>query len=258
MEPTDRRQIFDHLGLVAGMFEDLGLGDVIDKATQQHPERQLVTAGNAVKAMGLNGLGVVNQRLSRVPQLFQHTPPSPLIAPAIAPAPLHDETLGRALDTLYASGVTALYRLMAATAAPPLGLSPTFAHLERTSCPVDGRDKRDAEPDAQVSPITQGDRRAHRPDLNHVMLDLMVEHQAGLPLWMPPLRGNRSAVPAVGQIVPEPIRQLSTTYGTTSLVAESARYRDANLQQLAETPRPGMTRVPATVHAAHTARAGHP
>jgi hypothetical protein len=36
MEQTYRSQIFDHLGLVAGMCEELGIGDVIDKATPQH------------------------------------------------------------------------------------------------------------------------------------------------------------------------------------------------------------------------------
>jgi hypothetical protein len=95
-EQTYRSHIFDHLGLVAGMFEALGLGDGSAKATPQHPDMQIVPAGNAVTALVRNGLGLVNQRLSLVPQFFQHTPTPRLIAPAIAPAPLHDATLGRA------------------------------------------------------------------------------------------------------------------------------------------------------------------
>lgn len=54
-------QILDHLGLVAGMFDELGIGDVIDQAIQQHPETRMVTVGNAVEAMVLNGLGFVDQ-----------------------------------------------------------------------------------------------------------------------------------------------------------------------------------------------------
>jgi transposase len=255
MEQTYRSQILDHLGLVAGMFEELGLGDVIAKATQQNPEMPIVTAGNAVKAMVLNGLGFVNQRLYLVLQFFQNKPTSRLIAPAIAPAHLNDETLGRALDTLYDSGVTALYSLIAATAAQRLGLSPTFAQLDRPSFHVDGRYQSDEEPDEQVIHSTQGYRRNHRPDLNQVMLDLMVEHQAGLPIWMLPLSGNSRDVTDFGQIVQEHISQLSTTYGTTSLVADSALYSDDNRQKLAETHRPWITRVPASVHEAHTALA---
>ena len=56
-----RSQVVDRLGLVAGMFEALGSGEMIDQATQQHPEMRLVTAGHAVKAMGLNSPGLVNQ-----------------------------------------------------------------------------------------------------------------------------------------------------------------------------------------------------
>jgi hypothetical protein len=62
-QPTYRSQVLDHLGLVAGMFDELGIGDVIDQATQQHPERRDLTAGEAVKAMVRNGLGLINQAL---------------------------------------------------------------------------------------------------------------------------------------------------------------------------------------------------
>jgi hypothetical protein len=55
-----RTQVFDHLGPVAGMFEELGITEVIDRATKQDPEMRMVTAGHAVKAMVLNGLGFIN------------------------------------------------------------------------------------------------------------------------------------------------------------------------------------------------------
>jgi hypothetical protein len=67
--------------------------------------------GEAVKAMGLNGLGFVDQALYLVPRFFQNKPTSRLISPRIAPAQLNDDALGRALDTLYAYGVTELYSL---------------------------------------------------------------------------------------------------------------------------------------------------
>jgi hypothetical protein len=65
MAHTCRSQILDHLGLVAAMFDELGMSDVIDQATRQNPEMRIVTAGTAVKAMVLNGLGFVNQQLYR-------------------------------------------------------------------------------------------------------------------------------------------------------------------------------------------------
>ena len=241
-----RSQVLDHLGLVAGMFDELGIGDVIDQATHQNPELRDLTAGEAVKAMVLNGLGGINQALYLVPRFFQHKPTSRLMAPRVAPHQLNDDALGRALDTLYAYGVTALYSLIAVSAAKRLGLPPTSTHLDTTSFHVDGRYNSDEEPTEQVVHITKGYRRDHRPDLNQVMWALMVEHQAGIPLLMQPLSGNRSDAQEFGQVIREHIAQLRTTYGTTYLVADSALYSDDNLQKLAATHITWLTRVPAT------------
>ena len=151
-----RTQSLDHLELVAGMFEELGLAEVIEQATPQDPAMRIVTAGHAVKAMVLNGLGFLNQQLYLVSHFFQNKPISRLIAPGIQASHLHDDTLGRALDTLYDFGVTALSSRIAATAARRLGLPPTFAHLETTRFHVDGRYNSHEAPDAQVVPIPPG------------------------------------------------------------------------------------------------------
>jgi Domain of unknown function (DUF4277)/Transposase DDE domain len=255
MEQTYRSQTLDHLGLVAGMFDELGIGDVIDNATQQNPEMRDLTVGEAVKAMVLNGLGFINQTLYLVPRFFQNKPTSRLIAPRVIPAQLNDDALGRALDTLYDYGVTALYSLIAATAAKRLGLAPTFVHLDSTSFHVDGRYNSEEEPEAEVIHITRGYSRDHRPDLNQVMLELIVEHQAGIPVLMQPLSGNSSDVKEFGHVIKEYIAQLHTTYGATYLVADSALYSEDNLQKLAETKVKWITRVPATLSDAQTALA---
>jgi transposase len=95
--PAYRSHVLDHLGLVAGLFDARGMGDVIDHATQQHPEMHRVTAGHAVKAMGLNGLGFVHHQLYLVPRCFQDKPTSRRLAPGLIEAkPLNDDALGRA------------------------------------------------------------------------------------------------------------------------------------------------------------------
>jgi transposase len=248
-------EILDHLGLVAGMFDELGIGDVLDHATQQTPETRFVTVGHAVKAMVLNGLGFVNQQLYLVPMFFHNKPTQRLVAPGIEARHLNDDSLGRALDTLYTYGVTALYSLIAATAAQRLGLAPRFAHLDSTSFHVDGRYNSAEEPEEQVIHITRGYSRDHRPDLNQGMLELIVEHQAGIPVLMKPLSGTRSDAPEFGQVIRTHIEQLQTTSGLTYLVADSALYSEENLQQLAETRLKWITRVPATVSEAQAALA---
>lgn len=63
MAEAYQSQILDHLGLVASMFDELGLGEGLDEPIPQDREQRKVSVGQAVKALVLNGLGFVNQRL---------------------------------------------------------------------------------------------------------------------------------------------------------------------------------------------------
>jgi transposase len=254
-----RPQVFDHLGLVAGMFEALGITDVLERATQHDPERRIVTVGHAVKAMVLHGLGFLNHQLSLVPHFFPTKPISRLLAPGMQASHRNDDTLGRALDTLDAYGVTALSSLLAATAAKRLGRAPGFAHLDSTSFQVDGRYNSDEEPNEHGMHITRGSSREQRPDLTQVMLDLLVEHQAGMPVLMKPRSGKSSAAQDVGQRSAAHVAQLPITSGSTFLVADRARSSAENLQKLAETRTKWITRVPATLREAQAVLAhAHP
>jgi transposase len=245
--PPYHSQVLDHLGLVAGMFDELGIGDTLDQATHHNPEMRDLTVGEAVKAMVLNGLGFINQALYLVPRFFQHKPTYRLISPRVTPERLNDDALGRALETLYAYGVTELYSLIAATAAKRLGLCPAYAPLDTTSFHVDGRYNSAEEPEEQVVHITKGYSRDHRPNLNQVMLELIVEHQAGIPVLMKPLSGNSSDAQEFSKVIRTHIEQLRTTYAANYLVAESALYSEANLATLAQTEMKWITRVPATL-----------
>jgi Domain of unknown function (DUF4277) len=151
-----RTQSVDHLGLVAGMFEALGITAVIDQATQHNPAMRLVTAGHAVTARVLTGLGFLTHQRSLVPHFFQHKPISRLLAPGMEASQLHDAPRGRARDSLDDCGVTALSSLLAAPAATRLGLTPTGSQRATTRFQGDGRSHSAEAPDAQVVPITQG------------------------------------------------------------------------------------------------------
>jgi transposase len=87
------------------------------------------------------------------------------------------------------------------------------------------------------------------------LLELMVEHQPGIPIRMKPLSGNSRDAHDFGEVVCAHVQQLQTTYGTTSLVADSALYSADTLQKLAQTRMRWITRVPATLSEAQAALA---
>ena len=82
------------------MFDELGIGAEIDQQMVQDSDKRIISLGNAVKAMVLNGLGFVNQRLYLVPSFFESKPTERLIGKGISPEHLNDDVLGRALDAL--------------------------------------------------------------------------------------------------------------------------------------------------------------
>lgn len=94
--------------------------------------------------------------------------------------------------------------------------------------------------------MTQGYSRDHRPDLKQGMLELIVEHQAGIPVLMKPLSGNSNDRGAFGRVVTEHVTQLRTAHQGTYLVADSALYTAENLGHLEQSGVKWLTRVPAT------------
>jgi transposase len=93
-------QNLDHLGLVAGMYDELGVGEVLDHAIAPDTDQRHVRIGQAVKALVVNGLGFVNRALYLTPPFFADKPTERLIGPGIVAEHLNDDVLGRALDTL--------------------------------------------------------------------------------------------------------------------------------------------------------------
>lgn len=255
--PRYRSQTLDHLGLVAGMYDEIGIGAKIDQVIAQDTDKRQVSLGQAVKAMVLNGLGFVNQRLYLMPEFFWDKPTERLLGEGISPEHLNDDVLGRALDALYEFGVTELYALIAPQAVERLGLAVRFAHFDSTGFHVDGHYNSETGAEAGVIHLTRGYSRDHRPDLNQAVLQLIVDRQAGLPLFMQPLDGNAEDKTHFRQTLQAYLGQLRTTYPLEYIVADSALYTAETLPLLQESG--WITRVPATLKAAQEAlRAADP
>ncbi|MCS3634867.1 transposase [Salinibacter ruber] len=240
-------RVLDHLGLVAGMFEELEIGDRIDEHISQDFNEREVSVGQAVKAMVLNGFGFVQQRLYLTPEFFERVPTERLIGEGVRPEHLNEGVLGRALDDLFEYGVTELFRDVAAHAAGKLGLGSRFAHLDATSFSFEGEYDSDEEPTDGVIRIQQGYSRDHRPDLNQAVLDMMVERKAGLPVLMKPLSGNVNDSGSFPELIDRHVDHLQNAHGFDYVVADSALYSSDHVEKLTESGVKFVTRVPETI-----------
>lgn len=225
-------KFLDHLGLVAGMFDELGLGELIDQLIPQDMEKRNVSIGQAVKAMVLNGLGFANRTLYLTPKFFQDKPVARLIGEGIEAHHLNDDVLGRALDKIFDCDPSKLYPLLAARAVHRLSLSCRFGHLDSTSLHVDGQYTSDGTEEEGVIRLVKGYSRDHRPDLNQVVLQLICERQAGIPLLMKPLSGNNNDKEGFRETIKAHISQLKGDFGLEYVIADSALYTAETLGEL--------------------------
>nr|MDU9044255.1 IS1634 family transposase [Candidatus Electrothrix aestuarii] len=108
-----------------------------------------------------------------------------------------------------------------------------FRPLDSTSFHTDGsyQDNGSEEEDGVVR-ITKGYSRDHRPDLNQIVLQLICERQAGIPLLMKPLSGNSSDKTDFRKTIQAHIDQLKNDFILKYLVADSALYTAETLREL--------------------------
>ena len=98
----------DHLGIVAGVIQDLGIIEMIDSRITPD-EREEITTGEAIAGMIINGLGFSNRPMSLTPQFFDGKALDILIREGITPNMLNRFKLGRSLDDVFSYGCSLLF-----------------------------------------------------------------------------------------------------------------------------------------------------
>ena len=225
----------DHLGIVAGVCQEIGLAEWLD--TQEPDSRQQVSVGTATVAMILNGLGFSNRQLYLVSQFFANKPVEHLLGPGMTAEMLNDDCLGRTLDWLYDHDLTKLFAGIASRARQIFGVKAEQIHVDTTSFAVSGEYTRAADEasgsEAVVIAITYGYSRDHREDLKQWMLALATTQEGEIPLFMQPLDGKSSDKASLLAAITTIQSQLRETDGEASVyVADNGVYSEANMRQL--------------------------
>ena len=235
-------QRLDHLGLVAGFCKAIGLEELINTRMPKVSHNSMISNGTLLVAMILNGLGFVSRTLHMYPEYFSEKPTERLLGKGILPSHINEDVMGRFLDSLYEEGVSELYQNIAARVVTYLKLPCNSLNLDTTNFHLDGQYERDI--DAQSIHITRGYSRDHRPDLNQVVLSLITENQAGIPLYMQAISGNVNDSETFKKTVKSHLRSLKAAYQNTYFIADSALYTEETVQALAEQQQLFITRVP--------------
>ena len=184
-----RIERLDHLGLIASVSKDLGLIDMIDRRLV--PDAQaVITPGEAVAAMILNGLGFANRPLSLTPQFFANKPLDLLFREGVDAEMFNRFKLGRTLDEASAYGCDRLFQELALAVCAQEGIDLRFNHLDTTSFSLTGDYVPDS--DEHAMRITHGYAKDHRPDLKQAVLALMVSQDGGVPFVRKSWAGNTS------------------------------------------------------------------
>ena len=251
----------DHLGLIAGIVDELGIVETIN-AQVGIQQGEIVNAGLIVKAIILNGLGFVSRPLYLFPQFFQDKATEHLLGLGILPEHLNDDKIGRVMDKLYVKGLTNIFLLIALAAVKKYSISTNYSHLDATSFSLQGKyennwpevevvrvgkssEASSEEPLPQPIRITHGYSRDKRPDLKQFMLDLIVSGDGDIPLFLRTGDGNETDKAVFGKILAEFKKQVDFE---SIHVADSALYSQDNLLLIKDLK--WITRVPLSIKAA--------
>lgn len=258
--PELQVKTLDHLGLVAGVIDELGLVELTNELLPPH-EQNCISSGQVLKAMLLNCFGFLSAPLYLFSHFFESKPVAHLLGPGIEASHLNDDRIGRLLDSLTQSGTTVFFLKAAMQAVERFEVRHQQLHLDSSSFSVDGdyRISQSAEDngdpcDTAVSDdefkaieICRGYSRDHRPDLKQYMVNLICSADGGIPLWLQVASGNQSDTQAFAGVMSD----FATQWNSDALfVIDAAFYSDPNLQQVSSLS--WLSRVPQTLKASKT------
>ena len=128
MQAEMKVENLDHLGIVAGLIDEIGIVELLDEKLGIAP-REKISTGLVVKAMLLNGLGFVSAPLYLFERFFQGKAIKHLLGEGIEAGYLNDDRLGKALDKLYETGLSDIFVAISLKTMEKFGIRQEVARL---------------------------------------------------------------------------------------------------------------------------------
>jgi transposase len=185
MEESILVRNLDHLGLVAGIIDELEIVSEIDRLL---PSDRKVSIGTLVKALILNAMGFSQHALYITPSFFEQCPVEHLLGAQYQASDFNDDSIGRGLDALFSYGLNNLFVKIAHRACQIAGITEFFHHVDTTNFSVEGA----YEDEPNAVKIRHGFAKDKRFDLKQVTLGLITSYQTSIPRYMQTFDGNAS------------------------------------------------------------------
>lgn len=225
----------DHLGIIAGIVDEIGIESIVNDSIGID-KRENISAGKIVKAIILNGLGMLSKPLYLFPQFFQDKPVEKLLGAGIKASEINDDKIGRVMDSIREYGLEKLWLKIAFKVIEIYQIETKYSHLDSTSMSVEGEYINEPE---EVVNITHGFSKDKRPDLKQFIINLLVSQDGDIPLLINIRSGNESDKKQFAEIITSYQQQINWS---TIYIADSALYTANNLHKLGNTP--WISRVP--------------
>lgn len=233
----------DHLGIVAGIIKELRIIELIDERIPKD-EREVISTGEAVAAMIMNGLGFSDRPLTLTPQFFQNKAMNRLFGKEVNADHFNRFKLGRALDDCHSYDCDRLFGELSSFICHQHKIDTRFNHLDTTTFSLTG--EYDADSDEHTIEITHGFSKDHRPDLKQAVLELMVSQDGGIPIISRAWNGNASDTKIFRERARNLIKSFKEGESPRYLIADSKLYDQETAQnQLSYIP--FITRIPGNI-----------
>ena len=243
LPPIEVYQV-QHLPIVKAYADKIGLVETINHLV---PTEMAIDPGTIVLGMILDTLSG-RSPLYRLEEFFTHQDTALLLGKAVPPEAFQDDTVGRILERLYATGTMKVFTACAVRADRVFGFDKRYVHFDTTSITVYGDYRPPEEAGESEVPfqITYGYSKDKRPDLKQFVLSTLCVDRA-VPLWGKPEDGNASDKTVNNTVLSNIatfLAQHGVAPGAYIYVADAALVTEDNLAALGDTL--FITRLPAT------------
>ena len=243
LPPIEVYQV-QHLPIVKAYADKIGLVETINQVV---PTEMAIDPGTIVLGMILDTLSG-RSPLYRLEEFFTHQDTALLLGKAVPPEAFQDDTVGRILERLYATGTMKVFTACAVRADRVFGFDKRYVHFDTTSITVYGDYRPPEEAGESEVPfqITYGYSKDTRPDLKQFVLSTLCVDRA-VPLWGKPENGNASDKTVNNTVLSNIatfLAQHGVAPGAYIYVADAALVTEDNLAALGDTL--FITRLPAT------------